>query len=236
MRIEWSGREDSNLRPLGPEPSALVKISSAITATECLPGNCGGNWECLVRRQCYQASARPELDRRTADFVGGTRVKALSDIARPARWSGIGSRCSACGQFARVRDLPVADRADVRSLHRGDGRGLSLKGREFDFVGFAVSVDAHNGADVACLESLIGHWGGQDDPVEFSNHRGLTFLLEDTPSPGAACRVVSSIDDPDGAHHGFLAGGRPEDAVNDELPAVFRRDLASDLAFLREPQ
>jgi hypothetical protein len=27
----WSGREDSNLRPLGPEPSALARLSHAPT-------------------------------------------------------------------------------------------------------------------------------------------------------------------------------------------------------------
>jgi hypothetical protein len=49
----WSGREDLNLGPLGPEPSAPVTISSVFLWIGLPFGNWDGNWK---RRFSYESS------------------------------------------------------------------------------------------------------------------------------------------------------------------------------------
>lgn len=59
-------------------------------------------------------------------------------------------------------DLPVTNRADVRGLDSDDGCGLTLEGREFDFMGVAVGTSrpcdelfgASAKAQISCTQPL----------------------------------------------------------------------------------
>ena len=79
--LYWSGREDLNLRPLGPEPSALVTISSLFPSIGLPFGNWAGNGRPLLWGAALPGSLCPA----PAKTIGGSgsKSRARSRHCRP---------------------------------------------------------------------------------------------------------------------------------------------------------
>jgi hypothetical protein len=52
---------------------------------------------------------------------------------------------------------------------RGDGKGVARERHELDFVGFAIAMDVHNGADIAGFQAIGRKISGQNHTVVFVN-------------------------------------------------------------------
>ena len=74
-------------------------------------------------------------------------------------------------------DLAAADRPDLRSLHRHNGRGLTVERDELYLVA-AIPMQKYDGADVAVLEPMLGEVDRQNDPPFGSAPSGVSRLSQ----------------------------------------------------------
>ena len=133
MRFVWSGREDLNLRPLGPEPSAPVTISAQLPevpfplATGCLRGSTRGRDlnqrpECTpFSRMRAKSGAVAEGLYRTVHFFHGPKrvLQAWPDRGAPGSQGQVD-----VGVRRRKRGGRHSGRARRRTRHgRGRARG-----------------------------------------------------------------------------------------------------------------
>ena len=72
-------------------------------------------------------------------------------------------------QPADVRDVAFADRAALTGQDRGDGKGVARERHELNFVGFAIAMDVHNGADIAGFQAISRKTSGQDNAIVFAD-------------------------------------------------------------------
>ena len=49
----------------------------------------------------------------------------------------------------------------------GDGEGVARERHELDFVGFAIAMDVHNGANIAGFQAIGRKISGQDHTIVF---------------------------------------------------------------------
>jgi hypothetical protein len=68
-----------------------------------------------------------------------------------------------------VRDVAFADRAALTGQDRGDGEGVARERHELDFIGFAIAMDVHNGADIAGFQAISRKTSGQDNAIVFAD-------------------------------------------------------------------
>ena len=82
-----------------------------------------------------------------------------------------GGECARLGrnQLADVRDVAFADRAALACQDRSDSKGIARERHELDFVGFAIAIDVHNGADIAGFQAIGRKISGQDHTIVFVN-------------------------------------------------------------------
>jgi len=71
------------------------------------------------------------------------------------------------GKDASVSNFAGADGPDLGGFKGDDGGGVSVEGEKFDFIGFAVFINVHDGANVAGNEAFSGNGGFKDDTVVF---------------------------------------------------------------------
>jgi len=72
-------------------------------------------------------------------------------------------------QLADVRDVAFANWAALNGQDRGDGKGIARERHELHFVGFAIAMDMHNGADIAGFQAIGRKISGQDHTIVFVN-------------------------------------------------------------------
>lgn len=68
-----------------------------------------------------------------------------------------------------MRYVAFADWAALTGRDRGDGKGVARERHELDFVGFAIAMDVHNGADIAGFQAIGRKISGQNHTVVFVN-------------------------------------------------------------------
>ena len=72
-------------------------------------------------------------------------------------------------QLADVRDVAFTDRAALACQDRSDSKGIARERHELNFVGFAIVMDVHNGADIAGFQAIGRKISRQDHTIVFVN-------------------------------------------------------------------
>ena len=68
-----------------------------------------------------------------------------------------------------MRNVAFADWAALAGQDRGDGKGIASERHELNFVGFAIAMDVHNGADIAGFQAISRKISAQDHTIVFVN-------------------------------------------------------------------
>lgn len=73
-------------------------------------------------------------------------------------------------QFADMSDVALGDGADLRRQKCDDRESFAGECHELNFVARARLMDVDDGADIACLQAIIGQVLSQDGAVVFFDH------------------------------------------------------------------
>ena len=89
-------------------------------------------------------------------------------LREPKRFNLIGDRSKPPSLHG---DFPIAYCPDRVGGNSHDGDGFARQRGKFDFITSSASMDHHDAAHITGLQSFLGKVLGQDDGVEFLDHR-----------------------------------------------------------------
>jgi hypothetical protein len=136
---------------------------------------------------------------RTESFSARDRIGCSQADATNLRRCGPSMTGSASEEFSGVGDVAMADRSNLRRLHRDDRSGLAVERRELDLERVAVLIGVNHRSDVSRLQAFLWDGRRQHHAVEFLDHRRSSLLtrIRSYQTRG----ILSAFDDPDGSEN-----------------------------------